>query len=86
MKGDTVQRMRILNYRIQSTINVKAEITKLTGFPIKNETDSFYLVVPTLISTLPGNVMFIQELFQTPAQPFLVTCHVLCTIWYKFWS
>ena len=61
MKGDTVQRMRILNYRIQSTINVKAEITKLTGFPIKNETDSFYLVVPTLISTLPDNVMFIQE-------------------------
>lgn len=53
--------MRILNYKIQSAINVKAEITKLTGFPIKNETDSFYLVIPTLISTLPDNVMFIQE-------------------------
>lgn len=61
MKGDTVQRMRILNYKIQSAINVKAEITKLVGFPIKNETDSFYLVIPTLISTLPDNVMFIQE-------------------------
>ena len=61
MKGDTVRRMRILNYKIQSAINVKAEITKLTGFPIKNETDSFYLVIPTLISTLPDNVMFIQE-------------------------
>ena len=53
--------MRVLNYKITSPINVKAEITRLPSFPITNETDSYYLVIPVLESVLPDNVAYIQE-------------------------
>ena len=53
--------MRVLEYKIQKQIFVKAEITKLTAYPIVNNSDNFYLVIPTLISELPDNIMFIQE-------------------------
>lgn len=58
--------MRILEYKIPSQLYVKAEITKLTPLPIPNNTDKYYLVIPSLNSTLADNVMFIQETLLIP--------------------
>ena len=49
--------MRIFEYKISKNIYVKAEITKLTPFPINNDTDNYFIVIPSVISVLPNNVM-----------------------------
>lgn len=54
--------MRILEYRIKKQISVKAEITTLIPFPIDNDSDNYCLVIPSVISELPNNVMFIQDI------------------------
>ena len=54
--------MQIFNYKISKNIFVKAEITKLTPFPIKNDTDNYYVVIPSVVSQLPNNVMFIPKI------------------------
>lgn len=53
--------MRIFEYKISKNIYVKAEITKLTPFPINNDTDNYFIVIPSVISVLPNNVMFIPK-------------------------
>lgn len=53
--------MQIFNYKISKNIFVKAEITKLTPFPIKNNTDNYFVVIPSIVSQLPNNVMFIPK-------------------------
>lgn len=53
--------MKIVEYLISSQIFVKPEITKLSPWSIKNESDNFYIIIPTVTSQLPDNVMFIQE-------------------------
>lgn len=53
--------MRILEYKMQHNIFVKSEITKLSPLNIKNDSDNYNLVIPSLISELPDNIMFIQE-------------------------
>ena len=58
--------MRILEYKIPNQIFVKAEITKLTPLPINNNSDNYYLLIPSVSSTLPDNVMFVQETLLIP--------------------
>lgn len=53
--------MKIVEYLIPTQIYVKPEITKLSPWPIKNTSDNFYIIIPTVTSPLPDNVMFIQE-------------------------
>ena len=53
--------MRIFEYKISKNIYVKAEITKLTPFPINNDTDNYFIVIPSVITNLPNNVMFIPK-------------------------
>ena len=58
--------MKIIEYKIPSQIYVKAEITKLIALPINNSSDNYYMIIPSVISTLPDNVMFIQETLLVP--------------------
>lgn len=53
--------MRIIEYKIPTQIFVKAEITKLSPLPITNNSDNYYMIIPTVTSILPDNIMFIQE-------------------------
>lgn len=53
--------MRVLEYKIHKQIFVKATITSLAPCPIVNDSDNFYLVIPTLNSELPDDILFIQE-------------------------
>ena len=58
--------MRIIEYKIPNQIFVKAEITKLTPLPITNDTNSYNMVIPSVTSSLPNNIMFIQETLLIP--------------------
>lgn len=53
--------MKIVEYIIQTQLYVKPEITKLSPWPIRNDSDNYYIVIPTMTSVLPDNVMFVQE-------------------------
>ena len=53
--------MRLLEYSIKNQVFIKAEITKLTAYPIKNDTDNYYVVIPILNTDIPNNIMFINE-------------------------
>ena len=53
--------MRIIEYKIPTQIFVKAEITKLSALPITNNSNNYYIVIPSIITNLPDNIMFIQE-------------------------
>ena len=53
--------MRLLEYNIKSQVFIKAEITKLTAYPIKNDSDNYYVVIPIIKTDLPNNIMFLNE-------------------------
>ena len=53
--------MRIIEYKIPTQIFVKAEITKLSALPITNNSNNYYIVIPSVVTNLPDNIMFIQE-------------------------
>ena len=53
--------MKIVEYSISSQLFVKPEITRLSPWTIQNDSDNFYIIIPTVTSQLPDNVMFIQE-------------------------
>ena len=53
--------MRLLEYNIKSQVFIKAEITKLTAYPIKNDSNNYYVVIPILKTDLPNNIMFLND-------------------------
>ena len=56
-----------MQYSISSGFFVKtSEVTKLTPFPISNETDFFWAIVPSVSSNLPTDVLFLQEAVFVP--------------------
>lgn len=52
--------MKILDYVINTKVFIKTEPTAFSALPIDNSSDNFYLVIPSLISDLPNDVMFIS--------------------------
>ena len=53
--------LRIIEYKIPTQIFVKAEITKLSPLPIVNNSNNYNIVIPSVVTNLPDNIMFIQE-------------------------
>lgn len=53
--------MRIINYKINKLIYIKTQITKLTPVLIENNSNQYYFVLSSVVSSIPDDTMFIPE-------------------------
>lgn len=58
--------MKIIQYEVNNSVFIKAEPTKLTPLPLNNDSDGYYLVIPSIVSELPDDIMFIAESILVP--------------------